>query len=397
VQTVFPRVSEAQCKDSRLIFSSQLVFDPLLSHFFCKRSATVRRVPYGHRRLDSSVVCCSGAWLNGPVAPQHGMKKHGRWLSIACGIATLLGSTTNATELKSETAAAFDRYIQATETSTEHDLGAGRFLVVDSLPETTREQVYAELKRGQFYTVPLRSEENGKPIPVPGGLIHHWVGVAFIPAATLSQTLAVLQDYENHKTIYKPDVRDSKLMARDGNDFQVFLQFYRKSLVTVVVNVNLDIQYTLLGATRAASKSYSTRIAEVADPGKLDEHELPVGNDHGYVWRLYSYWGVEEKDGGVYIQVQSIGLSRTIPWTIAWLVNPLVRSIPRSVLSRLLDSTRRAVEGRAKHRTVFQRNPCEPFFEGSGDLPTSMACAPVRRTASHSAARAHPPITSVGQ
>src|SRR6516225_19616 len=235
VQTVFPRVSEAQCKDSRLIFSSQLVFDPLLSHFFCKRSATVRRVPYGHRRLDSSVVCCSGAWLNGPVAPQHGMKKHGRWLSIACGIATLLGSTTNATELKSETAAAFDRYIQATETRTEHDLGAGRFLVVDSLPETTREQVYAELKRGQFYTVPLRSEENGKPIPVPGGLIHHWVGVAFIPAATLSQTLAVLQDYENHKTIYKPDVRDSKLLARDGNDFQVFLQFYRKSLVTVVV------------------------------------------------------------------------------------------------------------------------------------------------------------------
>jgi len=94
------------------------------------------------------------------------------------------------------------------------------------------------------------------------------------------------------------------------------------------------------------SKSCSTRIAEVEDAGKPDEHELPVGNDHGYVWRLYSYWRIEEKDGGVYIQVESIGLSRTIPWAIAWFVNPLVQSIPRSVLSQLLESTRKAVEAR---------------------------------------------------
>ena len=63
-------------------------------------------------------------------------------------------------------------------------------------------------------------------------------------------------------------------------------------------------------------QSYSTRIAEVENAGKSNERELPVGNDHGYIWRLYSYWRIEEKDSGVYVQGESIGLSRTIPWTI---------------------------------------------------------------------------------
>ena len=278
-------------------------------------------------------------------------KNYRRWLAFASGFASLLGATADAAELKSETAAAFDRYVQATERRMEDDLRAGRFLVVNTLPESAREQVYAELKRGQFYIAPLRSKENGKPIPVPGGLIHHWVGVAFIPGVTLSQTLAVLQDYDNHKAIYKPDVRDSKLLSRNGNDFKVFLQFYRKSPVTVVVNVNLDIQYSLLGTARATSKAYSTRISEMENAGQQDEHELPVGNDHGYVWRLYSYWRIEEKDGGTYIQVESVGLSRTIPWAIAWLVDPLTRSIPRNVLFRLLDSTRKAVQSKAEPHT----------------------------------------------
>ena len=92
------------------------------------------------------------------------------------------------------------------------------------------------------------------------------------------------------------------------------------------------------------SKSYSRRIAEVEDVGKPSERELPVGNDHGYIWRLYSYWRIEEKDGGVYIQVESVGLSRMIPWAISWLVTPLIRSIPKNVLSDLLNKTRIAVK-----------------------------------------------------
>ena len=301
------------------------------------------------------------------------MSDYQRWVALSCLVASLLGTAANGTELRPETVAGFDRYIQATEERMAEDLRHGRFLVPDELPESARQQAYSQLRQGQFHIEPLHTKEDGKLIFVPAGIVHHWVGIAFIPGAAISQTLAVLQDYDDHKTIYKRDVRESKLLGQEGNEFKVYLQFCGKSLVTVVVNGNFDIHYTLLGTSRVSSKSYSTRIAEVENAGKPDERELPVGNDHGYLWRLYSYWRIEEKDGGVYIQVESIALSRTIPWEIAWLVNPLVRSIPSTVLFRLLDSTRRAVQSRAEHRALFHPGPCEFFSEPTGELTTLCA------------------------
>jgi hypothetical protein len=266
------------------------------------------------------------------------------WLASACLIAGLLVPRANAKELKRQTATAFDRYIRVTERQMVTDLQRGDFLVIDRLPDADRKQSYTQLSQGRFYIEELHSKEGGKPVPVPGGLVHDWVGVAFIPGATLSRTLSVLQDYNNFMTIYKPSVLKSKLLERSDNHFRVYLQLYRKSLIAVILNADFDIQYTPLGPSRAMSKSYSTRIAEVVDAGKTDEHELPPAAAHGYVWRLDNYWRIEEKDGGVYIQDESIALSRTIPWWIAWLINPLLRSIPRSALAEVLSDTRKAVE-----------------------------------------------------
>src|SRR5262249_21773841 len=265
---------------------------------------------------------------------------------LRCLLVGILATSAQATELKANTAAAFDRYIRATETRRADDLHNGRFLLLDSLPDSARKKSYASLRHGQLYIEQLDLKENGHSIPIPGGLVHHWVGVMFVPGATLSGVISVLQDYDNHKNIYKPDVRRSKLLEHTGNDFRIFLQFYRKSIVTVAINANFDVHYTMLGSTRALSQSYSTRIAEVDNLDKPNEHELPPRNDHGYLWRLDNYWHIEEKDGGAYVQVESIGLSRTIPTIFAWLINPLVRNIPRSVLSRLLTATRQAVVGR---------------------------------------------------
>jgi hypothetical protein len=147
----------------------------------------------------------------------------------------------------------------------------------------------------------------------------------------------------NHQNIYKPEVRRSTLLNRSGDNFKVFLQFYKKSLVTVVINANFDINYEQLGPDRVVSRSYSTRLAEVQNEGQADQHEQLVDDAHGYLWRLYSSWRFEEKDGGVYVQLESIGLSRGVPVIFAWLVNPLLRSIPRGTLSSLLVATRAAL------------------------------------------------------
>lgn len=261
-----------------------------------------------------------------------------------------------AAELKPETAAAFDRYIRATEARMDSDVTDDDFLVVDRLPESRKQEAYARLQDGQVYIEELHTREDHHSIHVPSGLIHHWAGVIFIPKATLTETIAVLEDYDHHQTIYAPDLRQSKLIERTGSQSKIYLQFFSKSAVTVVVNVDFDVSDTQFGSVRYQSVSRSTRVAEVANFGKPDEHELPVGNDHGYMWRLYTYWRLEEKDRGVYLQNESIALSRTVPFLLAWLVNPLVKSIPRNVITHLLIDTQKAVSLPAP-RTASSRGP----------------------------------------
>jgi hypothetical protein len=206
----------------------------------------------------------------------------------------------------------------------------------------------------------LHTQEDHHPIRIPSGLVHHWVGVIFIPNATLSETDAVLNDYANEPEIYKPEVRRAKLIERNGNESKICIQLFKKSLVTVVLNECSDVTETHIGNNRIQSISRSTRIAEVADSGSPEEHERADGDDHGYMWRLNSYWRIEEKDGGVYVQNESITLTRTVPTLLAWLVNPLTKSIPRDVLSHLLTNTRNGVVKTAatpKHEGPSQGSP----------------------------------------
>ncbi len=261
---------------------------------------------------------------------------------LLCGmLICLVAQTVEAAELKKQTAAAFGRYVGASEARMEAELQNGPFLVVDGLPEERRGEAYAHLREGQILVNPVNAKVGGSPMKVPGGLIHDWVGVVFIPNVSLAQTLAVAQDYDHYQSIYRPEVRRSRLVQRSGDNFKVFLQFYKKSLATVVLNADFDIHYNRLGPDRVVSDSYSTRIVELENAGQADERELPVDGGHGYLWRLDSYWRLEAKDGGVYVQLESIGLSRGVPAVFAWLVNPLLRSIPRGALTDMLGATRR--------------------------------------------------------
>jgi hypothetical protein len=264
-------------------------------------------------------------------------------LTVTYLLLLVAGPCARCADLKKETSAAFDRYVAASERRMQAELKRGTFLFIDEWPANRRRDGYAQLRNGQLLVQQVNTQEEGHPIEIPHGLIHDWVGVLFIPNATLSQTLAVIQNYDNHQNIYKPEVRQSKLLSHNNQQFKVFLQLYQKSLVTVVMNAEFDISYERLLPNRAVSRSYSTKLAEVENFGQKDEHELPVDDGHGYLWRLYSYWHFEEKDGGVYLQLESIGLSRSVPAIFAWLVNPLLQSIPRKTLSSLLNATRRAV------------------------------------------------------
>ncbi len=240
-------------------------------------------------------------------------------------------------ELRPPTVAAFDRYVQATEQRMKDD---PQFLRVDMLSASQQRAVLEALRRGELVIDSLTTRQAGKEIDIPDGMVHHWIGVVFVPGATVDKALSLLQDYDHHAQIYTPNVAGSKLLSRDGNNFRVFLRFMMKKVITVVVNTEHDARFTREAPNRASSRIYSTRIAEVESPGTPSEREKPVGNDSGYLWRLYSYWRVLERDGGTYVQCESISLTRDIPMGFGWLIRPFVTSIPRESLEFTLTTTR---------------------------------------------------------
>jgi hypothetical protein len=174
-------------------------------------------------------------------------------------------------------------------------------------------------------------------------MIHHWVGLIFIPGAKLDEVLRILEDYDRHSAYYAPDVERSKLESRDGDHFRVFLRFRRHKVITVVLNTEHDVQYYRDSSERAHSRSSAVRIAEVENPGKSEEREKMPGDDGGFLWRMETWWRMEERDGGVYVQSEVASLTRNIPTGLGWLIGPFVTSIPRESLTFTLEATRKAV------------------------------------------------------
>jgi hypothetical protein len=251
-------------------------------------------------------------------------------------------------ELRPPTVEAFEHYVRATEARIEKELSRPEtFLYVDGLPAPRRAEVRAMLQRGEIFMERLQTRDaSGQEITAPNALIHHWLGAVFIPGASLRQTLDVLQDYDHHQDIYKPEVVRSRLVARNGNEFKVYYRWRQKKVITVTLNGYHDVHYFPVDATHCYGRSYSTRIAEVADADTPSEHEEPVGNDGGFLWRIDSYWRFVERGGGVYVECESISLTRDIPALFKWLIGPFVTGIPRESLQMTMGSTRSALLAR---------------------------------------------------
>jgi hypothetical protein len=144
-------------------------------------------------------------------------------------------------------------------------------------------------------------------------------------------------------------VTKSKTLDHEGDDFKVYYRLTRKKIITVVLDTDYEVHYQRLDATRALSRSYSTRVVEIEHPGESNERALPPGNDDGFMWRLDSYWKFFEADSGVYVQCEAISLTRDIPIGLNWLIGPFIESIPRESLEFTLRSTRAAVLRRGLH------------------------------------------------
>jgi hypothetical protein len=181
-------------------------------------------------------------------------------------------------------------------------------------------------------------DARGQAIEVPGAMVHHWRGAVLIPRMTVARLVAELQ--HGAPPTKQEDVLESRVLERRPDWMRVSLKLQRRKIVTVVYNTEHVVVFARQDDGRATSASRATRIVEVADANTAREHELPAGDDRGFLWRLNAYWRYEQVPGGVIAECESITLSRDIPAVVRFMVRPLVERAARESMTRTLVSLR---------------------------------------------------------
>jgi hypothetical protein len=305
----------------------------------------------GSRALVESVTGRPYAPADSAVGPTFEPRYIARAAVIALIVGTLLfPATASAAELKQETLDAWDQHLQAANARMA-DRAQGNFLWADESADRLR-----RVRSGEVVVSPI----GPKPEGVPSGLIHNWIGAAFIRGAHIEDVLAVVRDYDRYSEFYKPSIIDAKTLSRKPSDDHFSVIVVDKAMfMKRALDSEYQSHFVQVDARTWYSLAATTRVQEMSDSRVIPENE-----GSGYIWRLATISRFEERDGGVYLEIEAMALSRPIPMTLHWLVDPIVRRVSRSSLATSLAQTREAAHTRSESaasrpRTVHR----EPAFE----------------------------------
>jgi hypothetical protein len=258
--------------------------------------------------------------------------------SLPCLLAVLLlTSTANAASLKPETVAAWDDYVATAKAALVQRIRPGGCY----LWTFEKADRAAQVRTGQIVVAPAPGPN---PKKVPGGLIHHWMGAIFLPGLTIEQVLEVTRDYDRYKDYYQPAVTESKTVARDDANDQFSMRMVNKMFfVTTALDAEYESIHVRLDEHRMYSIARTTHLQEVEDVGQASEHRAPEGQGGGYIWKLFNIARLEQRDGGVYLEMEAIALSRDIPAAARFFVDPIVRRVSHNSILISLEQTEHAV------------------------------------------------------
>ncbi len=265
------------------------------------------------------------------------------WVLALIGM--LWPAKADAATLKGETLQAWDEYVQAADAGMQRRLShGGTFLWIDEAP--------GRASRVRNRAIVVTPAAPHIPKKVPSGLIHDWIGAAFIPGVTIEEVVPILRDYGRYKEFYHPNVIASRSVSTgDSQDRFSIVLMNKTFFLRTALDSDYRASYAHIDDRRMYSISQTTRIQEIAGYGTAGQHMLPEDEGKGLIWRLYGILRFEERDGGLYIEVEAIVLSRDIPAALRWLAEPIVRRVSRESLTTALRQTEEAVHlvsGRAR-------------------------------------------------
>jgi hypothetical protein len=197
-------------------------------------------------------------------------------------------------------------------------------------------QEIARLRRGDLIVEQLTSSADAD---LPGAMLHHWRATAFAPGAKAGDFERLMKNFNAYPQYFSPEVMQARVSVQHGDHFQVWMRVRQKHVITVVMDSIYDVAFQRPDARHGYSISKSTQISEIDSPGTKSERALSPSEEHGFLWRLNTYWTYEERDGGLYMQIETVSLSRSIPTGLGWAVRPFVESVPRESMEFTLRST----------------------------------------------------------
>lgn len=243
---------------------------------------------------------------------------------------------TSAEESTPAATAAYNNYLARLEgrLNAEHRSAAGFVTGLDN------SQLRARLHSGETVIEHLNSKVDGEQ---PGAMLHHWRGTAFVSGAHAAEFERLLRNYPAYPQVYAPQVVAAQLVEQKGDWLQATLRVRQHHVLTVVLDTSYDVNFVHLDSLHGASTAHGTRVAEIADAGTPQERTLSLRQQQGFLWRIDTYWSWAEQDGGLYLQIESVTLTRGIPRGLGWAIGPFVQSIPRESLEFTLHQTAQAL------------------------------------------------------
>jgi hypothetical protein len=259
-------------------------------------------------------------------------KPKGIWAGGALLLA-LAAAVAVAEQPTPEAEAGFNAYIGRVETRLAAQHGStGTFLALEDA---------ARLRNGESIIEKLTPAAGPD---LRGAMLHDWRGTAFVPGATAADFERVMRDFGGYPRTYSPQVLRARVLAQQGDHYVATMRVRQKHILTVVMDTAYDVRFGRLDGQHGFSISRSTKISEIGSAGTANERALSPKEEHGFMWRLNTYWSYEERDGGLYIQIESVSLTRSIPTGLGWAIGPFVESVPRESLEFTLRATRDALK-----------------------------------------------------
>jgi hypothetical protein len=262
-----------------------------------------------------------------------------RCAPLLVGIMLAAQDAAAAATLQQRTIDAWATYVAATEAGIERELASPHgFLAADFT--TGPDELQRRLAGGRIDVQRVSTARpDGTPIEIPNATVQHWRAMVLLPGVALDPLLDVLQ-HPPERGPFQEDVLALKVLRRRPDTLDLFIRLSRSRIVTVMYDTEHHVEYHRYGATRASSRSVATKIVEIDPEHWAAGRAVPAGEDHGYLWRLNSYWRYQQVAGGVIVEMESVTLSRNVPSVVRFIVEPLVDRIARESIERTLTSFR---------------------------------------------------------